>query len=99
VERLGQVVVCAEAQAFDLVLDPGESRKDEYRGPHLAHSEGSQHLVSRHVWQVEVEHDDVVVVQLAEIDALLAEVRRIDVKALGLEHEFDGLRCRAVVLD
>ena len=52
-----------------------------------------------HVRQVQIEKDDVVVVELAEIDALLAEIGRVDVEPLGLKHQLDALRCRAVVLD
>src|SRR6201999_3547269 len=65
----------------------------------LRHPQRAQHLEPGHVGEVQVEQDDVVVVQLAEIDALFAEVRRIDVEALGLEHQFDRLRCRAIVFD
>ena len=32
-------------------------------------------------------------------DTLFAEVGRINVKAFRLEHQFDALRCRAVVFD
>jgi hypothetical protein len=50
-----------------------------------------------HVGQVKIEQDYVVIVQLAEIEALLAEVRRVDVEPLGGEHQFDRLRrCRLV---
>jgi hypothetical protein len=44
---------------------------------------GAEHIGSRHVRQVEIEQDDVVVVELAEIDPFLAEVRRVDVETLG----------------
>ena len=58
-----------------------------------------QHLVARHVGQVQVEQDDVVIVELAEVDAFFAEIGRVDVEALGLEHQLDALRRRAIVLD
>ena len=35
VERLGHVVVGAEAETFDLVLDTGEAGEDQDRRPHL----------------------------------------------------------------
>jgi hypothetical protein len=38
----------------------------------LAEAQLLQHLVARHVGQVQVQEDDVVVVELAEIDALFA---------------------------
>jgi hypothetical protein len=49
--------------------------------------------------KVQVEKDDVVIVELAEVDALFAEIRRVNIEILGLEHQFDALRCRAVVFD
>ena len=58
-----------------------------------------QHLVARHVRQVEIEQDDVVVVELAEVDALFAEVGSVDVETFRLQHQFDALRGRAVVLN
>jgi hypothetical protein len=41
----------------------------------LATPQGLQDLVARHIRQVQVEDDDVVVVELAEIDPFLAEIR------------------------
>ena len=65
----------------------------------LADPQGAQHVDAAHVGQVEVQQDEVVVIDLAEIDAFFAEVGRIDVEALGLEHQLDRLRDGAVVLD
>ena len=65
----------------------------------LATRRRAQHLVARHVGKVQIEEDDVVVVELAEIDALFAEIGRVDVEALGLEHQLDALRGGAVVFD
>ena len=56
-----------------------------------------EHLEAAHVGQVQIEQDDVVVVELSEVDALFAQVRRVDVEALGLEHQIDALRHRAIV--
>jgi hypothetical protein len=39
--------------------------------------------------QGNVEQDDVVAIQLAEFDPFLTEIRRVDIKALGLEHQLD----------
>ena len=99
VERLGQVVVGAEAEALHLVLDAGHAGEDQDRRLDLGDAQRAQHLVAGHVGQVQVEQDDVVIVELAEIDALLAEVGGVDVEVLGLEHQLDALRRRAVVLD
>jgi hypothetical protein len=99
VERLGQVVVRAEAEALHLVFRACEAREDEDRRLDLRDPQRPQDLVARHVGQVQVEQDDVVVVELAEVDAFLAEVRRVGVEALRLEHQLDALRHCAVVFD
>ena len=99
VERLGHVVVGAEAETLHLVLDAGHAGEDQDRRLHLGDAQRAQDLVARHVGQVQVEKDDVVVVELAEVDALFAEIRRVDVEVLGLQHQLDALRSCAVVFD
>jgi hypothetical protein len=99
VERLGHVVVGTEAEPADLVLDAGETGQDQDRGLDLRHSKRAQHLVTRHVGQVEVEQDDVVVIKLAEIDPLFAEVGRISVEGFNLEHQLDRSSRPAVIFD
>ncbi len=81
VERLGHVVVGAEAEAANLILDAGKAREVRI-GLNLAHAQGFQDLVAAHIRQIQVEKDDVVVVNLAEIDTFFAERDRlVDVKA------------------
>ncbi len=58
-----------------------------------------QHLITGHVGQIEVEQDDVVVVELAEIDPFFAEIGDVNVEILGLQHQFDALRGGRVVLN
>ncbi len=99
VERLGHVVVGAEAEAADLVLDAGEPGEDQDRRLDLGDAQRAQHLVAGHVRQVQIEQDDVVVVQLAEVDTFLAEVGGVDVEALGFQHQLDRLSGGAVVLN
>ncbi len=41
-----------------------------------------EHVIAVHVGQVQVEQDDVVVVELAEIDAFFAQVCRVAVEAV-----------------
>ena len=55
-------------------------------------SQAAQHFEARHVWQIEVEEDDVVVVDFPEIDPFLAEIGRVDVEAVNLEHQLYRLR-------
>ena len=68
-------------------------------GVDLGHAERLQHLIARHVGQVEIEKDDVVVVELAEIDAFFAQIGRVDIEAFGLEHQLDALGRCGIVLD
>ena len=99
VEGLGEVIVGSEAQSLHLVLDAGHSGQDQDRRLDLGDPERAKDLVARHVRKVQVEKDDVVVVELAEVDALFAEIRRIDVEVLGFQHQLDALRSCAVVFD
>src|SRR5580704_5355969 len=96
VERLSHVIVTTETQAVDLVLDARETGQDQDRGLDLGYPQGAQHFEPRHVRQVKVQQDNVVVVQFAEIDALFSKVRRVDIEALGFEHQFDRLRGGAI---
>ena len=43
--------------------------------------------------------DDVVVVQLADFEAVFAEIGGVHHHTFGLEHHFDALGCREVVFD
>ena len=99
VERLGDVIVGAEAEAADLRIHLGDARQDQHRRLHLGDAQLLEHVVAVHVGQVEVEQDDVVIIQLAEVQALLAEIGRVDVEAFGREHELDRLGGGRLVLD
>ena len=58
-----------------------------------------EHVIAVHVGQVQVEQDDVVIIELAEIEALFAQIGRVDVEAFGAEHELDALGGRRLVFD
>src|SRR5262249_1139262 len=59
----------------------------------------AQHFEAGHVREVQVEQDDVVVVDLAKIDAFFAKICGVDVEALGFEHQLDRLRGGAIVFN
>ena len=99
VEGFGEIVVRSEAQALDLVLDPRKSRENENRRLDLGDAKRPQHLIARHVREIQIEQDNVVVVEFAEIYAFLAEIGRIDIEVLGLKHELNALSRRAVIFD
>src|SRR6185437_6632075 len=97
VEGFGHVVVGADAETLDLVLDAGEAGEDQDGCLDLRHPKLLQHVVTRHIGQIQVEKNNVVVVKLSEVDAFFSEVRRIDVETLGFEHQLDRLRDGAVI--
>jgi len=99
VERLGDVVVGAEAEALELVIEFREAGEDQNRGLDLGGAQALQHLIAVHVRQHEVEDDDVVIVKLADLEPVFAEARRIADKTVGLEHQFDALGHRRVILN
>ena len=70
---------------------PGHAGKDQDRRLDLGEAKRPQHFVAGHVGEVQVEENDVVVVELAEVDALFTEVRRVDVEALRFQHQLDAL--------
>jgi hypothetical protein len=53
----------------------------------------AQNLVAGHVGEVQVEQDDVVVVELAEVDAFFAEIGGIDVEARGFGTAASATNC------
>ena len=99
VERLGHVVVGAEAEALELVLGVVLARQDQDRRLDLGDSQLAQHLVAVHVRQVQVEKNQVVVVELGQIDAFLAEIRGVDVQIRVLQHQLDAFGRRRIVFD
>ena len=90
VERLGHVIVSPEAEAADLGIHFRNPRKDQHRGLHFGDTELFQHVITMHIGQVEIEQDDIVIVQLAQIQAFFAQIGRIDIEAFGGQHQFDG---------
>jgi hypothetical protein len=98
-EGLGHVVVGAAAEGLDLGVDLRGAGQDHHRGVDLGVAQLAQHLHAAHVRQVEVQKDQVVIVDLAEIDPFLAEVSGVDVEPFGLQHQLDALRRGAVVFN
>src|SRR5262249_1876779 len=84
-------------EAFDLVLDAGEAGEDQNRGLDLGDPQGTQNLEARHVRQVQVEHDDVVIVQFPTVDAFFGQVGRVNVEAFRFERKLDRFRSGGIV--
>ena len=98
-EGLGHIVVGAETETADLVLDAGEAGEDQNGSLHLGDTQRAEHFVAAHVGEIKVKQDDIVVVELAQIDTFLAEVGGVHVETFRFEHQFDALRRCGVVFD
>src|SRR5688572_10201438 len=91
VERLGQVVVRAEAETLGLVVKLGKARQDQDRRIDARGAQAPQHLVAVDVRQHQIEDDDVVIVKLTNLETVFAQVGRIDDVSFGLKDQFDAL--------
>jgi len=99
VERLGHVIVGAKPKATNLILDPDHAGENEDRGRNLGNAQRFQDIEAAHIRQVQIQQDNVVVIELAEVYPLLAKVRRVNVEAFRLQHELDALRGCAVIFN
>jgi hypothetical protein len=99
VERLGHIVVGAEAQRADLGIHLADAGKDQHGRADLGDPKLLQNVIAVHVRQIEVQADDVVIVELPEVQALLAQVSRINVEAFPGQHQLDAFGSRRLVFD
>jgi hypothetical protein len=99
VERLRQVVVRAEPQALQLVVEFREPGQDQDRRRHPRRPQPPQDFVAVDVRKHQVKNDDVVIVDLPDLQAVLTELGRIEDESLGLEHQFDALGERCIIFD
>ena len=91
VERLGQVVVRAEAQAANLLIDAAHAGKNEDRCLDLVYAERAQNLVSADIGQAKIQQNNIVIVDLAEAHAFLSKVGLENVKSFGKQHQLNAL--------
>ena len=99
VKRLGQVIVGTEAEALYLLIRFGKPREDEDRRSDLGCPQPPQDFISVHIRQHEVENNQVVIVNFPDLETVFAEIRTVTDVTFGLQHHFDGFRCRSVVFD
>src|SRR3546814_18491880 len=71
------------AEAAHLRIHLADARQDQHRRLHARDAELLEHVVAVHVGQVEIEQDDVVIVELAEIEAFFTQIGGVDVEPLG----------------
>jgi hypothetical protein len=83
------IIVGAEAETADLVLDARQTGQDQDGRLDFRYTQAAQDFEARHIRKVEIEKDDVVIVNLTDVDTFLSEISRMNVETLGLEHQFD----------
>ena len=90
VERLGQIVVRPGPEGLDLFVHVNMARKDQGWRSDLGLPQLTQHVVAGYVWQIEVEDDQVVIVQLAKFNTLFALICCVDVEVRLAQHRLNG---------
>ena len=93
------VIIGTKAKALDLVFHLIQARQNEDRRVYFCRPQLFQHIVAVHVGQVEIKEDNVIVIELAEIQALFSKVGAIDVKALSAQHQFDAAADGWIIFD
>ncbi len=99
VERLGQVVISAYPQAFDLVLDGGRGGQHQYPGAVPAGGYLAADLVAVDAGQVPVQHDHVIPVDGGLGERVAAVEGHVDGHALTAQYGRYRQRQLGVVLD
>ena len=56
---------------------------------HLGNPQLLEHIITMHVRQVQIEQYDVIIIKLAEIEPLFAQVRGINVETFGRQHQLN----------
>ena len=90
VERFCQKIVGPEPETLQLVIEFGQTGKDQDRRTHPRGAQPAQHLVPVDVRQHQIENDDVVIVKLADLEPVLAEIGGVADEPLLLQHQLDA---------
>ena len=99
VEGLGQIIVGADAQSLDLVVQFRQAGQDQDRCGDAGGAKTAQNLIAVDVRQHQIQNDYVVVIQLSDLQPILTEIGGIDDEALGVQHQFNTFCDRGVVFD
>ncbi len=81
------------------MIEFGETRQDQDRRAHPGGAQPAQHLIAVDVRQHQIENDDVVIVKLADLQPILAEIGGIADEAFLLQHQLDALGGGGIVLN
>ena len=77
----------------------GKAGEDQDRRAHARRAQAPQHLVPVNIGKHQIEENDVVIVELADLQAVLAEICRIANEVFLAEHHLDAGRGCRIVLD
>ncbi len=99
VKGLCEIVVGAVTEGFDLRLDVRISREDHDRCVDPRHAQLLQDFIAGNIRQREIEDDDVILVDLAEVDAFFPKICRVNIEARSLQHQFDTAGHRIIIFD
>src|SRR3954470_7057860 len=89
VERLSQVVVGPETKPLYLVGDISQARQDQNGRLDTCAAQAAQHVVARHIWEVQVEEDDAELLSVSGPEPCVAVFNCCNIERLGPEHQFD----------
>src|SRR5215472_1192260 len=99
IERFSQEIVGAETKPFDLMVKLNEAGEDQYRRAYARRAQAPQYFVPVDVGKHQIEENDVVIIELADLQAILAEIGRVANEVFLAEHHLDaGCGCR-IILD
>ena len=98
IEGFRQVIIGAEAQALNLVIKFRQAGQDQDRCAHPRLTEAAQHLVPVDIRQDQVEQDNVVIIEFADLNAVFAKVGGIDNIAGRRQHQRDAFRGCGIIL-
>ena len=79
-EWLGEIVIGTKTQSPHFVFNACKAGQNQNRCLDARHPQGAQHFIARHVRQVQVQQNDVVIIELSEIDTFFTQISGIDVK-------------------
>ena len=97
VKRLGQIIIRTKAKAFQFAVGIIRPRQDQDWRFDPRQAQLAQHFVTRHIRQVQIQKDQIVIVQFGQIYAVFAQIGAVYVQIRMSQHHFDAARCCRIV--
>jgi hypothetical protein len=86
-ERLGYVVLAPKPRRLTFSWIPPMPERIRMGRLHIGDAQRPQNLEAGHVWKIQVEQNDDIIVELTEIDTFFAQFGGIAVDSLGFPHQ------------